>query len=239
LACLLALPLGYAFSVKAIDGVLSPYEFIQAAQGLAFLAAVVNVVALAALLRRYSSHAIAWTSALTFIAALSVVPLVLTGKTVRTPHRELLLGADEVCGLLYLRNVTPLDAVIITARGEGVPAQSRRLNYFPVVAGLAGRRTVLEYFWREVDPSTDRVRAIRRLFATSDANEAETILRRFRVTHILEYAGRPLGFVSPAVVTVYRRGSVRVYRFGEGVASSNPPARLPPAFGLSCEASHS
>jgi hypothetical protein len=238
LSCLLALPLGYVFSVKAIDGVMSPYEFIQASQGLAFLAAVVNVVALHALLRRATSRSAGWTAALTLAAAFSVVPVVLTGRTLRTPHRDVVLAADEVCALLYLRNTTPLDAVVISARGEGVPPLSRRLNYHPVVAGFAGRRSVLEYFWREVDPSTDRVRAIRRLFATTDAAEAEGILRRFGVTHVLEYAGRPLRFVSPRLALVYGLGTVRVYRFGSGAAGS-PPSRVAPAFGLSCDASHS
>jgi hypothetical protein len=139
--------------------------------------------------------------------------------------------------LLYLRNLTPLDAVVVSARGDGVPGPTPRLNYHPVVAGLAGRRAVLEYFWREVDPSVDRVRAIRRLFATPDAQEGEGILRRFRVTHVLEYSGRPLSFESPELVTVYRRGDVRVYRFGGGPPA--PPARLPPAFGLACPSPHS
>jgi hypothetical protein len=237
--CLFALPLGYLFSVRAIDGVVSPYEFIQAAQGLAFLAAIVNVVALSALLCRLTRRANLWTAAVTGLAALAVVPLLLTGKTVRTPHRSAVLDVDEVCGLLYLRNFTPLDAVVASARGEGVPPTSagRRLNYHPLVGGLAGRRTLLEYFWREVDPGTDRVRAIRRLFATTDAVEGERILRRFGVTHVLEYAGRPLAFTSPELVPVYGRGGVRVYRFGGG--SVAPPPRLPPAFGMACEAPHS
>lgn len=238
LSALFALPLGYAFSVKAIDGAISPYEFIQAAQGLAFLAGAVNVLVAAALLSRLTAHAAGATLALTLAAATSIVPTLLTGKTIRTPHRDVVLSSDEVCALLYLRNLTPLDAVVLTARGEGVPPGSRRLNYHPLVAGLAGRRSVLEYFWREVDPSVDRVRAIRRLFDTTDAAEGEAILRRFGVTHVLEYAGRPLRFSSPALVPVYRRGGVAVYRFGPDVSGEGPSAR-PPAFGLTCETSHS
>ena len=235
--CVAALPLGYAFAVRTIEATVSPYEFIQAAQGLAFLAAVVNVVGLAAVLRRVTARAELWTVVVTGVLALSVVPLVLTGKTVRTPHRSVVLSPDEVCGLLYLRNLTPLDAVVVSARGDGVPRDSPRLNYHPVVAAIAGRRAVLEYFWKEVDPSVDRVRAIRKLFATQDAQEGEQILRRFRVTHVLEYSGRPLAFESPELVTVYRRGEVRVYRFGGG--SATPPPRLPPAFGLACQPPHS
>jgi hypothetical protein len=238
LACLLALPMGYAFSVKAIDGAVSPYEFIQASQCLGFLAGVVNVVVLAAVLRRVTPRFVGWTVALTLVAATAIVPTLSSGKTLRTPHQTVLFAPDEVCALLYLRTVTPFDAVVVSARGEGVPAESTRLNYHPVVSGFAGRRVVLEYFWREVDASNDRVRAIRRLFATDDRVEAEQILRRFSVTHVLEYEGRPLRFESSAVRPVYRHGGVRVYRFGESPVAG-PPAWIPPAFGLSCDGSHS
>src|SRR5205814_5142849 len=64
LSVVLALPMAYAFSVKAMDGVVSPYEFIQAAQGLAFLAGAVNVIALAALLARLTPRAPVWPAAL-------------------------------------------------------------------------------------------------------------------------------------------------------------------------------
>jgi len=232
LACLFALPLGYAFSVKAIDQVVSPYEFIQAVQCLPYFAALVNVIALAALLRRWSAESVTWTVRITAVAAAAVVPLVLTGKTVRTPHRSVWLGPDEVCALLYLRNQTPMDAIVVTARGDGAPPQSLRLNYHPVVTGLAGRRSVLEYFWKEVDTSTNRVAAIRRLFTTEDAAEGESILHRFAVTHVLEYGGRPLRFSSPALVRVYDAGTVRVYRFGP--ESPGPLPVLPPAYGWSC-----
>ncbi len=229
----LALPLGYAFSVKAMDGAVSPYEFIQAAQGLAVLAGAVNVVVVAALLARVTVHSATWTLAITAAAASTLIPTLVSGKTIRTPHRDAVLSADEACALLYLRNLTPLDGVVITSRGEGVPPGSRRLNYHPLVSGLAGRRSVLEEFWREVDTGPERVRAVRRLFETSDAAEGDAILRRFRVTHVLSFAGRPLRFSSPELVPVYRHGAVTVYRFGPDEGGRLPPW-MPAAFGLTC-----
>jgi hypothetical protein len=239
LAVFWALPLGYAFSVRAIDGVVSPYEFIQAAQGLGFLAGAVNAIALFALLGRLTARPAEWTLGLALAAATAIVPTLLSGRTLSTPHRDALISPDEACALLFLRDRTPLDAVVVTARGDGVPPGSRRLNYHPLVSGMAGRRSVLEYFWREVDTSVDRVRAVRRLFDTPDPAEGEAILRRFGVTHVLEFGGRPLRFSSPDLAEAYRHGSVTVYRFGPERPGVAPPAGMDPAFGLTCDAAHS
>lgn len=107
------------------------------------------------------------------------------------------LSADELATIDYMRHETPPDAAILT----GVRHQN-----FALWSGLAARRTILEYFpaGRILDtilPPQDRADArlarIRRLHVTTDAREFASLLRQSEMTHVIEYADRPLALHPP------------------------------------------
>jgi hypothetical protein len=154
-------------------------------------------------------------------ATLVLLPVAWSHPLHRPPAHPLVLGSGEQGALAFLRDRTPLDSVVAHLRGAAHPdpsADGQSLHPMPVVAALAGRRTVLEYYRPDVDRSVNRHRALRRLFATEDAAEAESLLDRFGVDYVLEYASQPLRFHSARLAPVYEAPEVRVWHF----APANP-----------------
>ena len=155
------------------------------------------------------------------------------------PREAIVLSPDEECALLFLRERTPYGAVVASDRSdsfEELRRTSKRLNHQAVVAGLAGRRAVWEYYGEEVDPLRNRPRALRRLFSTTEGAVGETLLRRYAADYVLEYPGLPLAFPKRGLLDLaFERGGIRIYRFGgddaEGPVESGPfPPR--PVLGL-------
>jgi hypothetical protein len=222
-----AVPLGYAFSAVSIDREVSPFEFLQAAHGLAFWAAVANVVVLAAALGTRPDR-----GRLVLIAtlALSTPAFVALARTpAYVPPREAVtLSMDEACALRFVRDRTPFDAVTVGWResADGV-VKTKRLNHQAVLGGLAGRRTVLEYYGYPVDPRGNREKAIRQLFTTTDVDVGFEILDRYAVDYVVELPGRPLLFASPRLAPVYARPTVRVLAVDRGAGAGARPG--PPA----------
>ncbi len=234
LACLGALPLAYGYSITSVGGVISPYDFIQTAQCLPFFGALVGTLILVRLAQRWTrdaGRAVLW-GAITGSALLA--PGLLLGRPLPTPYRSVEIRPDEQCALLYLRDQTPIDSVVAIARGDGVPPDSRRLNHHAIVAGLAGRRSIIEFYWDEVDPAIDRIRATRRLFGTPREDVAAELLRRFRVDYVVEYRARPLLFPKTGLEEVFARGGVRIYRVSASRSAEAAPQGIPQSSGLAC-----
>ncbi|HLA78191.1 MAG TPA: hypothetical protein VJU18_11480 [Vicinamibacteria bacterium] len=233
LAFPVALLWGSVASSRDLNGDLTPYETLQAAACLPLIAAVANVLVLAALARRWreapappapghethslrtprvdAAGVVLWSvllaSAMAWWAIVSRPPFVpaRTGISIRP---------DEQCALVFLREATPFDAVVASNRTDSLPelqGTRKRFNHQAVVAGLAGRRSVLEYYGKDADPERNRQRALRRLFSTRDPGEARQILERFGVDYLIEYAGHPLRFPIEGWELAFARGGVRVY----------------------------
>ena len=240
LVLVVAVPLGVCFSAVSIDREVSPFEFMQAAHGLAFWAAVLNVIALGRLLDRWGRDGGALTLAIVLGLSAAVVPVSWRGAKDLPPREAIVIGADEACALRFVRERTPWNAVTVGWRDlpveEGGPP--KRLNHQAVLGGIAGRRTVLEYYGPQVDPRTDRERAVRQLFTAADPERGMEILDRYGVSHVVEYPGRPLAFDSPRLSTVYTRGAVRVREVrgetGTGAATSKPPRAWAETPDLAC-----
>ncbi|HEV7498710.1 MAG TPA: hypothetical protein VGQ33_01850, partial [Vicinamibacteria bacterium] len=235
-AFLLALPMGYGFSVVSFYAESSPFEFRQAAHGLALLGAVVTVCVGHALLARRGVDAGLAVLATMAAASLAVAPF-LAGAPPYVPARaEIVLGADEQCALLFLRHHTPPDAVVASVRGATVgdlQPRGLRLNHQAVVSGFAGRRAVLEFYGKEVDGRNDRVRDLRRLFTTTDPAVAAQVLERYGVDHVLESPALPLRFPKDRLRPVFDRAGWRVYEVlgadrGAGPRPEGGDDRSPP-----------
>ncbi len=147
-------------------------------------------------------------------AALALFPLAFSRPLHRLPPRPLVLSRGEVGALEYLRQKAPFDAVVAHLR----PA----VRSMPLVAAFAGRRAVLEYYRPDVDPSVNRLRALRRLFATKDAAEGEALLDRFSVDYVLERRVLPLRFESPRLRVAYERDKVRLWLVTRDGAAARP-----------------
>jgi hypothetical protein len=121
-----------------------------------------------------------------------------------------------------------LDAVVAHLRGASRSElrSPTGLHPMPLVAAFAGRRTVLEYYRPDVDPSVNRLRALRRLFATQDASQGESLLDRFEADYVLEYRFLPLRFRSPRLHLAYQPDAVRLW----WVARDASSVRLGPRF---------
>ena len=231
LAFLVALPMGWAFSVVSYYQAPSAFEFRYAAHGLAALTAPISVIVLHTLLRRHAERAGAPVLAGACLALLAVAPLLMREAPYIPARGGIVLGADEQCALLFLRRSTPLDAVVIGARTESfeaLRARGMRLNHQAVVAGFAGRRAVLEFSDKDVDWENDRERDIRRLFRVTDKKAAAQILERYRVDYVLESAPLLLRFEKDDLRLAYEQGNLRVYAASLR-ARAAPPA-LPAAF---------
>jgi uncharacterized membrane protein len=221
LAFLLALPMGYGLSIVSFYKATSPFEFRQAAHGLAFLAVLIDVVALHALLARNGRAAGTWVLGAATLAAAAAAPTLLRERPYVPARSGILVSPGEQCALLYLRERTPVDALVASAR-TGL----QRLNHQAVVAGFAGRRAVLEVFEKDVDWDNDRERDLRRLFSTADPDLARRILERYRVDYVLESPSLPLKFESGDLELVHERDGFRVHRVRRPGA---PPAARQPA----------
>ena len=153
---------------------------------------------------------------LTLSAGAGLLPLTLA-RTVQRLDTGLVLSKGEVDALEYLRRQAPLDAVVATARSRsfaGLRPQMRGLDRFAVVAGLAGRRSVLEYYRPGIDPHHDRHADLGVLFSTRNPVVAETILRRYGVDYVLEYPGLRLKAPLDGLVVVHESQGVQVWRYG-------------------------
>lgn len=221
LAFVLALPMGYGLSIVSFYKATSPFEFRQAAHGLAFLGVLIDVVALRALLGRRGRDAGAWVLGAATLAAAAAAPTLVQERHFVPARSGIVLSPDEQCALLFLREQTPIDALVVSAR-TGL----QRLNHQAVVSGFAGRRAVLEVFEKEVDWDNDRERDIRRLFSTEDAQLAQRILERYRVDYVLESPALPLQARPELLRLVHQRGGHRVFRIER---SPDAPPAPPPA----------
>ena len=229
LSFLVALPMGWALSVGSTYLRSDPFEFRQAAHGLSFLGVGISVVALHDLLRRCSPDPGGATLATVLMASLAMAPS-LAGAPPYVPARAAIrLDQDEQCALRFLAEETAPQAVVIGARTDpfGNPG-GRRFNHQAVVAGFAGRRSVLEYQPTEIDPTHDREGDIRRFFSTTNASAADRILRRYRVDYVMESAELPLRFPKDSLATVFERGRFRIYKTSEGVGRRLHPTSVTP-----------
>lgn len=230
LAFVLAVPMGYGFSVVSVYEATSPFEFRQAAHGLALLGAAVSVGALHELARRRGLDAGAWVLGTSVAAAVAVTPLLARAEPYVPARAGIVIGPDEQCALLFLRHRTPLDAVVASARATSLAdlrRRSMRLNHQAVVAGFAGRRSVLEFYGKEVDWNNDRERDLRRLFTATDPAVAGQVLDRYHVDYVLESDALPLAFPKQALERVFERGGWRIYRVVRPGAG-HQTAALPP-----------
>ena len=223
----------------------------QALYAMSLLAVVLDVVVAAALLdrcKRMTGDGGRIILAGTLVTALALSPVLLQPWSsaiadVGVDHL-IVLSPGEQGALSYLRQETALDSVVISDRTDSLPVFSdsafresimgRRLvlNGWAIVSGLAGRRSVLEYYDPVTDPQWDREADIRTFFSTTDVAEAVTILDRYGVNYILEYAQLPLQFAlaEADVHLVYDSGDVRVYQIGEPSGGEAPegPLYAPP-----------
>jgi hypothetical protein len=145
-------------------------------------------------------------------------------------HPRIIISDAEQGALRYLRERTPRDSVVAQARNlalEGPDGPSGGLDRVPLIAGLAGRRPVLEYYRPSIDPAVDRQKALKRLFRTSDRSEGEAILDRFDVDYVLEHAPLRLSFGSPRLVPVYSASGVRVLWVTRGSTRPSEPINVP------------
>ena len=226
-AFVLAVPLGVGFSAMGMDREATPLEFIQGAQALTFCAAVLNVIGLSALIDRAGADGPRITFTLVLVASLLVGPMLWLTPPTLPPREAIVLSADELCALRFLRDETPFEAVTIGWRDEPTEdgGRPKRLNHHAVLAGLGGRRSVLEYYGPEVDPATNREEAVRQLFTTTSPVEAHSILDRFGVDYVVEFASRRLLFRSPRLEPVYASGRIRIQRVRR--TRDSPPERAP------------
>jgi len=229
LSFLVALPMGWALSVVSTYSRSDPFEFRQAAHGLSFLGAGISVAALHELLRRRSPDAGAATLATVLMASLAVAPY-LGGVPPYVPARAAIsLEPDEQCALRFLAEETAPDALVMSARTDSFQGpRGMRLNHQAVVAGFAGRRSVLEYYQTEIDPGHDRERDIRWLFSTTEAAAADRILRRYGVDYVVESAALPLRFPKDGLTTVFESGRFKIYQTGVTLGRVGPAPRAPP-----------
>jgi hypothetical protein len=156
-------------------------------------------------------------------AGVGLLPLTVA-RTAQRLDGGVVLARGEVDALEYLRRQTPLDAVVATARSRSFPdlrQQMRGLDRFSVVAGLAGRRSVLEYYRPGIDPRHDRHADLGLLFSTRNPVVAEAVLRRYGVDYVLEHPGLRLKTALDGLTVVHESQGVRVWRYG-------PPPLLPP-----------
>jgi hypothetical protein len=226
-AWLVALPMCYGLSVVFLHRETSPFEFRQAANGLSLLAVLMSVVALYELLARRGRPAGALLLAGAALACALSAPTLLH-ETAYVPARAaIVLPPDEQCALLFLRTRTAPDAVVLANRPGGA-----RPNHHSVVAGFAGRRSVLEFYegW-EVDPVNARERDIRRFYDTADDALAARILGRYKVDYVLESDDHPLQFSRAGLEPAFANGRFQVWRV-RGAPHAAPPAQLPAVFRL-------
>lgn len=160
--------------------------------------------------------------------ALALLPSASLATLHRLPARTTILTRGEVGVLEHLRQEAPLDAVVAHVRGASRSElrSPTGLHPMPLVAAFAGRRTVLEYYRPDVDPSVNRLRALRRLFATQDASQGESLLDRFDADYVLEYRFLPLHFQSPRLHLAYQRDEVRLWRVARDASSARPGPRF-------------
>jgi hypothetical protein len=190
-------------------------------------AVAVSVVVLSHLLSRTGLAGERATLLVALSAAVGLLPLTIA-RTAQHPETGVALTHGEVAALQYLRRQTPIDAVVASARTDSFPDLQRSLrglDRFAVVAGLAGRRSVLEYYRPGIDPQHDRGADLGRLFSTRKPDVVDSILRRYGVGYVLEYPGLRLKAWPDGLVVVHECQQVRVWRSGPPPVLE--PGRLP------------
>lgn len=224
-------------SAREITGEITPYEVLQATHGLALIGAVANVVVLAALLSRFgldAARVVLWAVLLSSVVAVWAI----LDRPPFVPARiGIVLRPDEQCGLAFLREKTPFDAVVASDRSDSLPelwGTVKRFNHQAVISGLGGRRSVLEYYSKQTDREQNRQRTLRRLFSTGDAEEARQILETFGIDYVFEYSGHPLQFDTAELDLVFTRGGIRIYARREAARrhSALRPRAAAPWFGF-------
>jgi hypothetical protein len=155
-------------------------------------------------LKRRSAQGERW-----FVVGALALALAFGPSLLRRELGRLNLTAGEAGALAFLRERTPSGSVVAHAR-DGLE-EGEFFNRYPVVCGLAGRRAVLEYYAWQADPESNRRRALRNLFTTTDEEQARKILNRYRVNYVLEYPGLPLKLESGMLRLVYDGGDVRLH----------------------------
>jgi hypothetical protein len=219
LVLLAALTIG----MREPEGEISALAVVVALGAIQVAAVPVDVVVLSHLFSRAGLRGERTMLLLAISAAVGLLPLTLA-RTAQRLDTGIALSRGEVDALAYLRSHAPLDAVVATARSRSFPALRqplRGLDRFAVVAGLAGRRSVLEYYRPGIDPDGDRHAALGLLFSTRKPEVAEAILRRYGVDYVLEYPGLRLKTALDGLAVVHESQGVRVWRYG-------PPPVLPP-----------
>jgi len=224
--------MGYGFSVLTITKDPSPFEFRQAAHGLAMAGVVISVGVLHEIARGWRMDAGRAVSFLVGLASLLATPFLLAEEAFVPARARVTVSADEQCVLLFLRERTAPTSVVARAR---TPSNQ------VMVAGFAGRRAILEYYGREIDWNRDREKDLQRLFATGNRERAEEVLRTHAVDYVVESRSQPLAFATDSLRPVFESGDFRVYRspFGRnaGPVLAEP---VPEVFrrrkGLSCPA---
>lgn len=224
LAFVVALPMGCFLSIVSFYKATSPFEFRQAAHGLTFLAVLIDVVAVFVLARRLGRDAGAWVLGAAAFASAVATPTLLRERPYVPARAGIVLSPGEQCAIVYLRQSTPPDAVVISAR-TGL----QRLNHQAVVAGFAGRRSVLEVFEKDADWDNDRERDIKRFFGTTDEEVAQRVLDRYHVDYVLESDALPIRSAKAGLDPVFERDGHRVYRV-KRPGSSVAPRPVPEPF---------
>jgi len=227
-----ALVLSLGLAAEEIQrGEVSTLVVREALYAVQVLAVGVDVGVLACLLGRRGRDGSRWALGVLAVAALALVPWTWRVSLHKSPPQPTVLSPGEVGALEHLRQQAPLDAVVAHLRGSARPelqAQGRGLHSLPLVAAMAGRRTVLEYYRPDIDPSVNRLRALRRLFVTANPAEGEALLQRFGVDYVLEYRFQPLHFESPRLRLAYERDEVRLWQVMRPSLGSRPGPRYAP-----------
>ncbi len=190
--------------VAGMDGDVSAPFFAQMGYGVSLVSAVVSAAWLHDALNRWVFRT-ASPSALmlmVLVVCLAVAPWLPPPPRRSGPR----LGTDALRALAFLRRATPLDAVVMGHLGAPGP--------YPVVAGLSGRRSVLEYYGGVVDPAHDRPGDIELFYRTSHEETAFAILSRYGVDYVLERKEQPLAFRKDRLEPAFESDAVRVYATG-------------------------
>jgi hypothetical protein len=175
----------------------------QVARGVTLTSSVVTFLAAAAWARESPRRTKALLASV-LVASVVLVPALRPAEVRPGP----LLDPGRRCALAFLRHRTPLDAVVLDAAANG------ESNIYAEVAGLAGRRSVLEHVGGRADAEHDRPGDLRQFYRTDDAAEATRIIDRYGVGYVLERPQWPLRFPKDHLRLVFEGEGHRVYAAG-------------------------
>ena len=152
--------------------------------------------------KRFSWPAAVWTS-LALIVLVSGLLYRIAGPVsgLRFCHEYgVVIKADEWPGLVYLRERTPPDSVVLTNRSWS------SLYFF--ISGLTGRAAYcdimdpeVERFWLDGIARYDRANVTNALWSATSDDQFSTLIRSTPITHILEFQDHPLPVHPPGCLT--------------------------------------